>query len=180
MIDLCSEFCRQYCLSFNAKKSKVMIFGKIPLTLCGSGIDYVDEWKYLGVTIKNGRSLGFSARPDIASFFRACNAVIHSLPGAHEHTLVTLLYSNCVPILTYACAVKEYSSSDMSNCNTAVNNALRKVFGFSRWESIRILREMFGMKSLYDIFMVTQEKFLRTCRSHNNQIVTHIASHLLD
>ena len=161
-----------------------MIFGKsstdsvVPLVLGGSTIDYVDEWKYLGTTIKSGRSLGFNARPDIASFFRACNSVIHSLPGAHEHTLVMLLYSNCVPILTYACAVKEYSASDMSNCNTAINNALRKVFGFSRWESIRTLREIFGMKSLYDIFKVTQDKFLRSCLSHHNQIVSFVATHL--
>ena len=182
MINLCSEFCQRYCLSFNAKKSKVLVFGKtssdtlVPLTLCGSNIDYVDEWKYLGTTIKSGRNLGFSARPDIASFFRACNSIIHSLPGAHEHILVSLLYSNCVPILTYACAVKEYSSSDMSNCNTALNNALRKVFGFSRWESIRTLREMFGMKSLYEIFKLTREKFLRSCRSHHSQIVSYIAT----
>ena len=141
-------------------------------------IDYVDEWKYMGTTIKSGRCFGFSASPDIASFFRAANSVIHSLPGAHEHVLVTLLYSNCVPILTYACAVKEYSSSDMSNCNTAVNNALRKVFGFCRWESIRTLREIFGMKSLYDIFKVTQDKFLSSCLSHSNPIVAFIASRL--
>ena len=127
MINLCSDFCQINCLSFNAKKSKVMIFGKtstdsvVPLVLGGSTIDYVDEWKYLGTTIKSGRSLGFNARPDIASFFRACNSVIHSLPGAHEHTLVMLLYSNCVLILTYTCAVKEYSASHISNCNTAIN-----------------------------------------------------------
>ena len=114
----------------------------------------------------------------LALSLRACNSIIHSLPSAHEHTLVSLLYSNCVPILTYACNVKEYSSSDMSSCNTEVNNALRKVFGFSRWESIRTLREMFDMKSLYDIFKVARERFLRACRSHHNQIVAFIASHL--
>ena len=146
------------------------------MTLCGSTIDYVDEWKYLGTTIKSGRSFGFSARPVISSFFRACNSIIHSLPGANEHILVTLLYSNCVPILTYACAVKQYSSSEMSNCNTAVNSALRKVFGFSRWESIRTLREMYDMKSLYEIFHLTKEKFLSSCRSHHNQIVSFIAN----
>ena len=100
MIDLCSEFCRKFCLSFNVKKSKVMVFGKsskdslMPLTLNGSNMDYVNEWKYLGTTITSGCSLGFSARPDIASFFHATNSIIHSLPGANEHTMVTLLYTN--------------------------------------------------------------------------------------
>ena len=182
MIDICSEHCREFCLSFNSKKSKVIVFGRSskdplkPLTLNGSIIDFVDEWKYLGTTIKSGSSLGFSARPDLASFYRATNAIIHSLPGAHEHTLITLLYTNCVPILSYACAVKEYSASEMTSCNTAMNNALRKVFGFSRWESIRTLREVFGMKSLYDIFKTTQDRFNKNCRSHPNPIVSYIAS----
>ena len=158
MIDSCTEFCHKFFLSFNAKKSKVMLFGKKgvdlpkPLSLSGSNIDYVDEWKYLGTTLKSGFHLCFAARPDIASFFRATNSLVHSLPGVHEHVLVSLIYQNCVPILSYACAVKEFSATDMSNCDVAVNNALRRAFGFSRWESIRTLREMFGLKSLYKVF----------------------------
>ena len=184
MINLCSSFCQEFCLSFNAKKSKVMVFGKSskdllkPLSLNGSNIEYVNEWKYLGTTIKSGCSLGFSARPDLASFFRATNSIIHSLPGAHEHTLVTLIYTNCVPILTYACAVKEYSALEMTNCNTALNSALRRVFGFSRWESIRTLREIFHLKSLYEIFKTTQDEFSRSCRSHSNPTVALITSQL--
>ena len=120
----------------------------------------------------------FVARPDLSSFFRATNSVLNSLPGAHEHTLITLVYTNCVPILTYACAVKELSATEMSSCNTAVNNALRKIFGFSRWESIRTLREIFGMKSLYDIFKSTQDGFVQSCKSHSNPVISFIASNL--
>ena len=129
-------------------------------------------------TLKSGRKLSFVARPDLSSFYRASNSILHSLPGAHEHTLVSLLYCNCLPVLTYACSVKEFSAAEMSNCNTAVNNALRKVFGFNRWESIRSLREFFGMRSLYEIFKSSQDKFLISCRSHHNTIVSFIASHL--
>ena len=182
MIDLCHDFYSKYCLSFNARKSKVMYFGKeneenlALLSLESSPIDYIAEWKYLGTTLKAGRLLSFVARPDLSSFYRASNSILHSLPGAHEHTLVTLLYCNCLPILTYACSVKEFSASEMSNCNLAVNNALRRVFGFNRWESIRSLREVFGMKSLYEIFKTSQDRFLRNCISHLNPIISHIAS----
>ena len=108
----------------------------------------MDEFKYLGATIVRGKQFAFTARPDLSSFFRATNAVLNVLRGAHEHTLIKLRYSNCVPILTYACAVKEYSATDMSDCNTAMNNVFRKIFGFSDWRSIRILRGIFGVKSL--------------------------------
>ena len=183
MIDASLSFCNKFCLTFNVKKSKVIVFGKscndvnlCPLTINGKAIDYVTEWRYLGVTLKRGTHFGYTARPDLTSFFRATNSVLNALKGAHEHVLLSLLYSNCVPILTYACAVKEYSSSDMSDCNVAMNNSFRKIFGFKQWQSIRYLRELFGFESLYNIFKKAQDKFLVLCRSHSNSIVKFISN----
>ena len=102
--------------------------------------------------------------------------MLNVLSGAHEQVLLTLLYANCVPILTYACSIKNYSASDMSDCNIAVNNALRKVFGFTEWQSIRTLREIFGFKSIYVIFKTAQDDFLESCRRHHNSIISFIAS----
>ena len=104
------------CLQFNSSKSKVVVFGKAhkealaPIYLNDSSIDYVHEWKYLGVTIVGGNSLTFSARTELSSFFRATNAITSVLRGAHEHTILTLIYSNCVPIISYAGNVKQFSA----------------------------------------------------------------------
>ena len=183
MINLCSDYCKKFCLQFNnTKKSKVMIFGKsfnaqcLPLNISGSPVDLTSEWKYLGTTLVSGKTFSFTARPDISSFFRAANAVLNVLKGAHEHTLLTLLYANCVPILTYACSVKHYSAADMSDCNVAMNNALRKVFGFTQWQSIRTLREVFGFESIYVIFKNAQDRFIASCRHHQNPLISFIAS----
>ena len=182
MIDLCHEYCSKFCLDFNSKKSKIMIFGKsyneniVPLRLSGEPVEFVSEWKYLGTTLVTGKRLFFSARPDLTSFFRATNAIINVLVGAHEHTLLALLHSNCVPILTYACAVKHYSSSDMSDCNLAMNNAFRKIFGFTEWQSIRTLREEFGFKSLYVTFKTAKDRFRDSCLTHQNPVISYIAS----
>ena len=155
-----------------------MIFGKshketdlFPLTIDGNPIEYVTEWKYLGVTLSSGKHLFFNARPDLASFFRATNAVLNVLKGAKEDVLLKLLYSNCVPILTYACDVKEYTASDMSDCSVAMNNAFRKIFGFKEWRSIRVLREIFNVKCLYTLFKLAKDKFLSACPFHPNPIV---------
>ena len=86
-----------------------------------------------------------------------------------------LLYTNCIPILSYACSVKEYSATEMSNCNVAINNVFRKIFGFTRWESIRVLRQEFGLKSIYEIFKIAQDKFASSCLSHPNPIVSLLA-----
>ena len=137
MINATQLFCQNHSLQFNVKKSKILVFGNSykdanlkPFTICDIDIDYVMEWKNLGVTLVSGKRVGFSARPDLMTFFRATNSILNALQGAQEHVLLTLLYTNCVPILTYACAVKEFSNSEMSDCNVAMNNACRKIFGF--------------------------------------------------
>ena len=119
LIHICESYCRQFCLNFNAKKSKVMVFGKSfresfsPVEIESIPIECVSEWTYLGTTIKSGKCFQFSARQDLSKFFRASNSVINVLTGAHEHTLLSLLHSNCVPIITYACEIKQYSASDV-------------------------------------------------------------------
>ena len=85
-----------------------------------------------------------------------------TLSSTHEQVLVNLLYFNCVPILTYACNVKEYPAREMSDCNVAVNNALQKVFGFSTLQSIREIRKAFGFKSLNEIFKNAKDRFYET------------------
>lgn len=184
MIDICEKYCSEFCLQFNSKKSKLMIFGKscneqiAPVSILDSPIDVVQEWKYLGTTIVSGRAFSFSARPDLTSFFRAANAVINVLTGAHARTLLTLLHTNCVPIITYACAVKEYSSSEMSDCNVAVNSVFRKIFGYKDWRDIRTLREEYGLESLYKVFKAAQDKFLLQCAFHRNPVIAFIVNRI--
>ena len=167
MIDICTDYCDKFCLNFNAKKSKVMIFGKqgnstAPVTIKGENIDTVSELKYLGTTLVSGDGLNFTARYDVVNFFRSTNAITTAPSEAHEHTMLHLIYSNCVPILTYASSVKLLSSEEMLHCNKALNDALRKVFGFRDWRSIRVLREIFKFKSISQIFFVrTKDAFMK-------------------
>ena len=52
-----------------------------------------------------------------------------------------LLYSNCVPKLTFGAPVKELTAAEMNQFNVAVNTAVRRIFGFRQWQSIRHLRD---------------------------------------
>ena len=82
-----------------------------------------------------------------------------------------LLYTNCVQIILYACDVKKYSAKEMGDINTAINNAIRKIFSFNRWESVRALREGCCFKSIYDIFAIAKKKMDISLVSHHNSIV---------
>ena len=59
----------------------------------------------------------------------------------------------------------------MQDINTAINDAIRKIFSFNRWESVRALREGCDKKSIYDIFANAKRKLDISLVSHCNSIM---------
>ena len=180
MIDECSIYCKEYCSSFNSKKSKVMVFSKTkvdkriikPLTIGDGEIDFVDTIKYLGTHIVSDPTLSFSHSEDLRSFYRASNSVLNQLNAPDESVLMHLLYTHCVPSFTYASAMKDYSGRQMTECTVALNDAIRKIFTFQRWESVRNLRECFGYSSPTEIFAKAKRKFDFSLSRHSNRTVS--------
>ena len=64
-------------------------------------LEYVNEYKYLGVVLCSGISLTFSPLATIRSFHRAANAIFFSQVKPDNNVLLKLLYSNCVPIIGF-------------------------------------------------------------------------------
>ena len=186
LIQKSAEYCNEFGLSFNAKKSKILVFSKtrvnheqlLPIFLNGDKIEYCDTVKYLGAHVVTENGISFSASSDLASFYRASNSILRAINKPSDEILIHLLYSNCIPILTYACAVKQYSTKQMQECNTAVNNALRLIFGYNRWESIRSVRESFGYKSLTELFAIAKRRFDLSLPRHHNKVISHLARNL--
>ena len=90
-----------------------------------------------------------------------------------------LLYSNCVPALTYACEVKVHESRDMTKMDVAVNDSIRKIVGFQRWESTRSLRQSYGHNSICETFGKRRQLFLENIPRTKNPILISLTS-LLD
>ena len=65
----------------------------------------------------------------------------------------------CFPIITYACEVVNFSHKEMESLHVAVNDAIRKIFSYNRWQSIRNLRESFGYRSITEIFALRRRSF---------------------
>ena len=86
-----------------------------------------------------------------------------------------LLYSVCVPNLTYACDVVTYNHKEMESLHVAVNDAIRRIFGFNRWESIRTLRESFGFQSVTEIFARRKEAFCQRLPRLGNLVLTTLS-----
>ena len=91
-----------------------------------------------------------------------------------ENLLIQLLYSNCVPKLTYGAAVKDLTAGEKHQYNVAVNNAVRRIFKFRYWQSIRQLREFYGFDSIETIFSKARNQFLISIANHDNGILRFV------
>ena len=85
-----------------------------------------------------------------------------------------LLYTFSIPILTYASEVKHFSCSEMYDCHVAVNDAIRRIFLFNRWESIRSLRKYLGYYDLYTLFAIRKRTFWSKLPQMGNDIVASL------
>ena len=184
LLSICEEYCGNMCLNFNSKKSKALFFGYAKvnsfssLFLGGKPIDYVQEWNYLGTKVVAGKTLSFSPKDDLRKFYRATNSVLSFLQKPNEMVQMQLLYSICVPLLTYASDVKEFSNADMHTCNVTLNDAIRRIFSFHRWESPRALRQHLGFHNIYEIFHMRQSRFFIRRQRSSNHVIAYLTNKL--
>ena len=71
----------------------------------------------LGFYIESGISFRFSIKDDLCSFFAGVNSVLSCLSRPRENVLVQLLYSNCIPRLTWPGFLR-IGDSDRWRCET--------------------------------------------------------------
>ena len=166
LLDICYKYASAWCIKYNERKSKLMYFGKdhrnfscSPILLNRVPLDFVNEWKYLGVVLKSDSYFSCSAKKARCSFYRSSNTILNVLSGPSENVQMKLLYNVCVPTITNACEVVNYSHKEMESLHVAVNDAIRRIFQYNRWESIKTLRESFGYLSVTEIFAKRKRKF---------------------
>ena len=136
LIQLCESYCKEHGLTFNAIKSKIVVFSKsnvdltklAPILLNGNEVEYVQCIVYLGTTIVNNKGFAFSSANDLSKFYRASNSILRAVRQPSEEILMHLLFP----------------SRQMQDCCTAVNDALRLIFGYNRWESVRVRCVKYG------------------------------------
>ena len=121
--------------------------------------------------ISQGRLLKFSSTESLRGFFGSVNSIMTLLTKPTENILMQLLYSNCVPKLTYGAAVKDLTAAEKQQYNVALNNAVRRIFGFRYYQSIRQLREFYNYDSIEIIFAKARKRFFNSVANHDNGLL---------
>ena len=175
LLDICQDYGTEWCITYNPSKTMAMLFGK-PVTpgqlyLNGSSIKFVSECKYLGVYVIAGRFFSASLNKPLSSFRCSANTILNVLNQPSEPVLLKLLYTNCVPVMTYACEIRMYGPNEMDKMDVALNDCIRKIFTYDRWESTRLLQESFGYSSITEIFAKRQASFISKIRLTGNPVL---------
>lgn len=117
LLDICSKFCTEWDIGLNPKKTKNLFFGKPTtishkLTLNNSAINWVDEWKYLGVVLRSGKRFGCSVAERVKSFYKSLNSILRVEGRSDDMVLLRLIECHCIPILTYAIEITDIANRD--------------------------------------------------------------------
>jgi hypothetical protein len=146
LLIVCQEYCTQWDICLNAKKSKVMYFGRPIGNLANPMLDckplqWVSEWKYLGVLVRSGKKFDCSVIDKISKFYKCANAIFRVDGRCDDMILLRLVEAHCVSVITYAIEIVDIGSDPAKNkLRVAYNSVFRRIFGYRQYESVRTLQ----------------------------------------
>ena len=66
----------------------------------------------------------------------------------------------------------------MHKCNVALNDSIRRIFSFQRWESTRQLRQQLEFPNIYEIFESRRSRFTLKNMNSDNFVVRELTRSL--
>ena len=161
------QFCTEWDIMLNTKKSKNMLFGKacsLPnLVLNRKDIEWVQSWSDLGVTLKSHKSFNCCIDNKIKSFYRAANAILRIDGRSDEIVMLRLLESQCISILKYGVEVIYVADRDeRRKLRVAYNLVFQKVFGYRDWESVSELQRALKRPTWEELLEKRTQNFMKS------------------
>ena len=182
LLNICSDYCEEWDICLNPKKTKNIVFGKCAainhkLTINNSTIDWVSEWKYLGVVLRGGKRFGCSVSDRVKSFYRSLNSILRVEGRSDDMVLLRLIESHCVPILTYAIEVTDVANRDeRRSLRVAYNSVFRKIFSYRYFESVTNLQHSLERLTWEELIEKRQSGFLKRARNCENSSLVKLLS----
>ena len=99
-VNICSKYCIEWDICLNSKKTKNMVFGKaskvnFSITLDGMAIEWVNEWKYLGVILRSGSRYGCSVVEKVKSFYKSLNTILRVEGRSDDMVMLRISLLHC-------------------------------------------------------------------------------------
>ena len=170
LLELCSAYCSEWDICLNVKKTKNLYFGKklsfnFKPVLNGIPIEWVKEWKYLGVTLKSGPRFNCSIIERVKAFYRSLNSILRIEGHSDDMLMLQLIEAHCTPILTYAIEIVHVTNRDeRRSLRVAYNSVYRKLFGYRIFESVTDLQHFLKRPTWEELVDQRRSGFLKRAR----------------
>ena len=165
LLTIWEEYCNEWDVRLNGKKSKNMCFGKGPaprhkLKIDGQPIEWVDKWDYLGITLQSGPEFSCCINKTANKFYRAANAILRVEGRSDDIVMLRLLETHCVSLLTYAIEVVHVIDKNVwRRMRVAYNSIFRKLFNYTYRQSVTDLQHALGRPTWEELVDSRQQTF---------------------
>ena len=172
LLKACEEYCNRWDICLNPKKTKNVAFGSsisnlCPLSLDGKKLEWVESWKYLGVTLQSHHFFNCAIDERLRSFYRCLNAILRIEGRSNELVMLQLLEAHCLPILTYAIEVVHVADPDVRRkLRVAYNAIFRKIFQYRYTESVSELQNFLSRPTWEELLERRLSKFRQKLSDH--------------
>ena len=185
MLNRCHSICVDSNLEFNYNKSSCAIIGPAAkykvecMTLGSYRLSWTTVIKYLGVSFHAGRKLSIDTALIKRKFYASVNCILSKTRCMHEMVKLSLMEAHCLPVLLYSCTALSSTKQQLSELNVCWNSVYRRIFGFNKWESVRIFIAGLGRMNLISIHAHLCFKFHKSGIISKNVIYSSILKRFL-
>ena len=169
----CEQYCSDWDICLNPKKSRNMCFGRRQNNLCklrlnGGEIEWTDKWTYLGVDLLSGPRFNNCITEKIRKFYQASNHIFRIEGKSDNLLMLQLIETHCLPILTYGIEVITVSDRDTRRqMRVAYNSVFRRIFNYRPWQSVTELQNFLSRPTWEELVESRSQKFERKFRNNS-------------
>ena len=148
---------------FGANRASLNRSILMDMLLGSDTIPWCSSFKYLGITFVAGNHLKVDCNITKRKIFAACNCILINTNQGHEIVRLALQESHCLPILQYGLSALHITGSQLNDLNAAWNNVYRKIFGYQRYKSVRLLIHCLGRLDFLHLSILAALRFYKNC-----------------
>jgi hypothetical protein len=177
MLNKCYDVSLGLRLKFNCAKSRCIVFGpsfrkSLPVMYIGPDvIQWTSSIKYLGVVFTAGVTIKCDIDVITRKFYAASNCICGNTVGLDELLQLNLQQIFCLPVLQYATAALNLSSTQLRLLNACWNSVYRKVFKYQRWESVNNVIDGLGNLNFVHLWYLSVAKLIKSMSRSTNSVL---------
>ena len=184
LVNICNDNFKSLDLQINATKSSCLRIGNrflggcSPIRLNENELCWVNEAKYLGISLKAGRTFLCNWHAARRKFYGTLNSILSALGNNPPiNVVISLFQSFCVPVLTYGLASFPLSNSELRSLAFVYNSIFHKIFKSNDTEVIEQCQYFCHVLPFWAYYDFIRFSFLAKCVrsgvSHNYYRLSH-------